>query len=69
MDLDVSTTNEISSDRVPSWSGVYALSLGAFALIASEFMLVSLLTPIASELQITEARLARRSPCPAPSPS
>lgn len=31
-----------------------ALSLGAFVLVASEFMPVSLLTPLASDLQITE---------------
>ena len=36
------------------WSGVYAMSLCVFALIASEFMPVSLLTPIASELGVTE---------------
>jgi predicted MFS family arabinose efflux permease len=39
-----------------AWSGVLALSLGAFALVASEFMPVSLLTPIASELGITEGQ-------------
>lgn len=36
------------------WSGVFAMSLCVFALIASEFMPVSLLTPIASSLKITE---------------
>lgn len=36
------------------WSGVFAMSLCAFALVASEFMPVSLLTPIASDLRITE---------------
>jgi predicted MFS family arabinose efflux permease len=43
-------------DRVkrPSWGAVYALAVCAFALIASEFMPVSLLTPIASDLRITE---------------
>jgi len=56
MTLDVSTTKPIRSEPAPSWGGVYALSLGAFALIASEFMPVSLLTPIASELQITEGQ-------------
>ena len=36
------------------WSGVFAMTLCVFALIASEFMPVSLITPIATELQITE---------------
>jgi len=36
------------------WSGVFAMSLCVFALVASEFMPVSLLTPIASDLRITE---------------
>lgn len=36
------------------WSGVFAMTLCVFALIASEFMPVSLLTPIAADLNITE---------------
>lgn len=35
---------------------MFALSLGAFALVASEFMPVSLLTPIAVDLRITEGQ-------------
>lgn len=38
------------------WGGVFALSLGAFALVASEFMPVSLLTPVANELRVTEGQ-------------
>jgi predicted MFS family arabinose efflux permease len=41
-------------DNTAHWSGVFAMSLCVFTLIASEFMPVSLLTPIASDLQITE---------------
>lgn len=37
-----------------NWSGVFAMTLGVFALIASEFMPVSLLTPIAVDLHVTE---------------
>src|SRR3954465_12752116 len=37
-----------------NWSGVFAMSLCVFALIASEFMPVSLLTPIAADLHVTE---------------
>lgn len=40
--------------RPASWSGVFAMSVCAFALIASEFLPVSLLTPIAGDLDITE---------------
>ena len=39
-----------------SWGAVVALSLGAFALVASEFMPVSLLTPIATDLHISEGQ-------------
>jgi predicted MFS family arabinose efflux permease len=41
--------------RQPShWSGVFAMALCVFALIASEFMPVSLLTPIATDLRVSE---------------
>jgi len=36
------------------WSGVFAMTLCVFALIASEFMPVSLLTPMATDLRISE---------------
>ncbi|MDH4873935.1 MFS transporter [Pseudomonas sp. BN515] len=36
------------------WSGVLAMTLCVFALIASEFMPVSLLTPLAADLQVDE---------------
>ena len=36
------------------WSGVFAMTLCVFVLIASEFMPVSLLTPIAVDLHVTE---------------
>ena len=36
------------------WAGVFAMTLCVFALIASEFMPVSLLTPIAGELRVSE---------------
>lgn len=48
-----------SSDFVGTrsgWGGVFALALGAFALVAPEFMPVSLLTPVASELQVTDGQ-------------
>ncbi|MFT3721840.1 MFS transporter [Pseudorhodoferax sp.] len=43
-------------EKPTSWSGVFALAACAFALIASEFLPVSLLTPMASNLRVTEGR-------------
>lgn len=40
----------------PEWGAVLSLALGVFVLIASEFMPVSLLTPIAHELAMSEGR-------------
>jgi len=37
-----------------NWGGVLAMTLCVFALIASEFMPVSLLTPLAADLGVTE---------------
>lgn len=54
--LELSSTSVSDSGRGSSWGGVFALALGAFALVASEFMPVSLLTPIAADLQITEGQ-------------
>ncbi|MBE2321397.1 MFS transporter, partial [Solirubrobacter sp. CPCC 204708] len=42
-----------SQETPSSWSGVFAMSVCAFALIASEFLPVSLLTPMARDLQVT----------------
>lgn len=47
------SANETSAQPA-NWSGVFAMSLCVFALIASEFMPVSLLTSIAADLRITE---------------
>ncbi|WP_312247425.1 MFS transporter [Stutzerimonas nitrititolerans] len=47
------TANEIP-EQSGSWSGVLAISVCAFALVASEFLPVSLLTPIANDLDVTE---------------
>lgn len=45
-----------STQKQPNWNAVFAMSLGAFALVASEFMPVSLLTPIAADLHISEGQ-------------
>src|SRR5689334_732529 len=42
--------------RSASWGAVFALTLCVSTLVASEFMPVSLLTPIASELHLSEGR-------------
>lgn len=43
-----------AADSSASWGGVFAMTLCVFALIASEFMPVSLLTPMAASLQVAE---------------
>jgi predicted MFS family arabinose efflux permease len=45
-----------AEDRAASWGAVFAMSLCVFVLIASEFMPVSLLTPIASDLGMSEGQ-------------
>lgn len=50
------STNDIDARDTPAWGGVFALALGAFALVAAEFMPVSLLTSIASDLHISEGQ-------------
>jgi predicted MFS family arabinose efflux permease len=50
---DTDTQREAGSQPA-YWSGVFAMTLCVFALIASEFMPVSLLTPIAVELKVSE---------------
>lgn len=52
----VSSKGHEIEERSAAWGAVFALSLGAFALVASEFMPVSLLTPIASDLRISEGQ-------------
>jgi predicted MFS family arabinose efflux permease len=54
--IQSSSESRAVEERPAAWGAVFALSLGAFALVASEFMPVSLLTPIASELKVTEGQ-------------
>ncbi|WBS04895.1 MFS transporter [Pseudoduganella sp. SL102] len=49
----------LSTDRPAAWGGVFAMTLCVFALIASEFMPVSLLTPIAGALHVTQGMAGR----------
>lgn len=48
------TTQNEEVTRPAHWGGVFAMTLCVFALIASEFMPVSLLTPIATDLRVSE---------------
>ncbi len=52
---DENTKKTTGSGKHPAhWSGVFAMTLCVFALIASEFMPVSLLTPMAQTMHVTE---------------
>lgn len=42
-----------------NWGGVFAITLCAFVLVASEFMPVSLLTPMAGALSVTEGMIGQ----------
>ncbi|MBA2853859.1 DHA1 family purine ribonucleoside efflux pump-like MFS transporter [Methanococcus maripaludis] len=52
--MEKNTNNRIINDNKPVWGAIWAMSLCAMVLVALEFMPVSLLTPIATDLQITE---------------
>jgi predicted MFS family arabinose efflux permease len=56
MTPDISIAPGAGQERPAAWGAVFALSLSAFALIASEFMPVSLLTPVAADLGISEGQ-------------
>ena len=43
-----------TNEQLSHWSGVLAMTLCVFALVASEFMPVSLLTPIAADLGVSQ---------------
>ncbi|AWH46467.1 MFS transporter [Stenotrophomonas sp. ZAC14A_NAIMI4_1] len=47
-------TDDQNAPARAHWGGVFAMTLCVFALIASEFMPVSLLTPLAADLQVSE---------------
>jgi predicted MFS family arabinose efflux permease len=56
MNSHVSTENRAAVRAESAWGGVFALALGAFALVAAEFMPVSLLTQVATDLHVTEGQ-------------
>ncbi len=53
---DLPSGNGATAHRPAAWGAVFAMSLCVFVLIASEFMPVSLLTPIATDLTVTEGQ-------------
>ena len=56
MSTVASTVVSEAEDRPAHWGAVYAMALTSFVLVAAEFMPVSLLTPIAADLQLTEGQ-------------
>jgi predicted MFS family arabinose efflux permease len=52
--VDGNPASNAGEEQPAYWSGVFAMTVCVFALIASEFMPVSLLTPIATELGVTQ---------------
>ena len=52
--IETRKQNEACEKQRAQWGGVFAMTLCVFALIASEFMPVSLLTPMAHSLNVTE---------------
>src|SRR5215210_5624153 len=53
---DATVPRSGAAARASGWGAVFALTLCVATLIASEFMPVSLLTPIATDLQVTEGQ-------------
>jgi predicted MFS family arabinose efflux permease len=56
MNPDISASHGRKLEKPAAWGAVLAMALGAFTLVASEFMPVSLLTPIAADLHISEGQ-------------
>ncbi len=51
-----STVDTSIEEQTANWGAVFAMSLCVFALVASEFLPVSLLTPLASDLMMSEGQ-------------
>src|SRR5919202_2637219 len=56
MSVQIACEHDATAVRAPRWGAVFALTLCVATLIASEFMPISLLTPIATDLHTTEGR-------------
>jgi predicted MFS family arabinose efflux permease len=56
MTVGYASASDTMPDRIPAWGAVLAMALCCMVLVASEFMPVSLLTPIASDLHMTKGQ-------------
>ncbi|WP_445503624.1 MFS transporter [Microvirga sp. G4-2] len=56
MTAGTASSSDVIFDCSPAWGAVFAMALCCMVLVASEFMPVSLLTPIASDLHMTEGQ-------------
>ena len=56
MDMRIPAAQAEVEQKPAAWGAVFAMALGAFVLVASEFMPVSLLTPVAADLHISEGQ-------------
>jgi predicted MFS family arabinose efflux permease len=56
MDMRIPAAQAEVEQKPAAWGAVFAMALGAFVLVASEFMPVSLLTPVAASLHISEGQ-------------
>lgn len=57
--VDGAAVGEVRATRAQGWGAVLAMSLCAGTLVASEFMPVSLLTPIGTDLHLTEGQVGQ----------
>ena len=65
---DPGSFHDAACTPLAAWGAVFAMSLCVFVLIASEFMPVSLLTPIATDLHMTEGEAGQAIAVSASSP-
>src|SRR5438105_11696507 len=56
MPAQLAYQRDATTSHIAGWGAVFALTLCVATLVASEFMPISLLTPIAADLHVTEGR-------------
>src|SRR4051812_10360301 len=59
MPAQLAYQRDAATSHVAGWGAVFALTLCVATLVASEFMPISLLTPIAADLHMTEGRVGQ----------
>lgn len=59
MPINPNKTDPVITPSSPTWGAVFVMSLCCAVLIASEFMPVSLLTPIALDLKMSEGQVGQ----------